>query len=196
MLEITGDSKSIMDWVNGHVKLKTWESTVAIPSLANAMSSLLRSCSRGCIPASPWRIGNGAPGRSARVGSSRPSPRAWTPTSSFRLGPAGPPSLSLSLSLSLSRSSSASLAPLLLLFLACFAHLVSACVHSQPFRVFCPFLGHMSRSEIQHCTRGKTPVSHMTRDRVNEFKWAQDSSVVSRARGDCTPSYMCPANWN
>ena len=25
--------------------------------------------------------------------------------------------------------------------------------------------------------------------------WARDSSVVSRARGDCTPGYIRPANW-
>ena len=29
MLDIRGDSKTIVDWVNGHAKLKTWESTIA-----------------------------------------------------------------------------------------------------------------------------------------------------------------------
>ena len=42
MLEITGDSKTSVDWVNGHAKLKTWKST-----LATAQNLLWECWSRG-----------------------------------------------------------------------------------------------------------------------------------------------------
>ena len=48
------------------------------PSRANAVSFLLRSCSRGCIPALPWRFGNGALGRSALAGPRAPIHPSWT----------------------------------------------------------------------------------------------------------------------
>ena len=73
-------------------------------SRVNAILSVLTSCTRGCIPASPWRFGNGALDRCARAGPS--------------LEPFGP---------FLSRSPWASPVLLLLLLLVWVAPSVSVC---------------------------------------------------------------------
>ena len=113
---------------HGHTTGTRWPVCALSANLsrANATSSPLRSCSRGCIPASLWKSGNAALGRSAHAGSSRPSPPLWILTLSLCMGPGGPPPFWVFL---------VSPVPLSFVLLACVGSEVRACVRLQPFRV-------------------------------------------------------------